>query len=473
MGVPLIGSPPPLSPKAVRKQGGYIARPLLSDADSLASGSTVGHWVTIGSGSVTRASGTGADGWNTGIQALVVGSSADQTGAKLPGSTAFASDMTFKAHHRYQLVFAAQMTDPPTLAQTLSWSVRIGRIGVDATIISPNLFGFVGGDSDTGVWQYYGLYWEPTSDIAASLVDIEIRRNIGGSFEGGSHNFEIGYIQVFEAPAGLSARQASFITVPTWMGEYSIVLRGDSDSFQLRMRRSGGQSGANLAMGGSGQNPWGLSAWFHGIGGYDNGGDEAFMFGYAEHLPSDLSGAGIAFDAGVDYLGFQMSQKDADTVQFYADWSGGYTMELRDRGTNKGWVTTNAADTYSRRLLHESFQWTFHKTGGLTTATGVNEPAEYMQAAYAFVIDEVRVHVGTAPTGSTLLVDVNINGTTAFTTQANRPTIAISGTDATSGVADGGQAGAKNDRISFDIDQIGSTIAGSDLTVMVRGRYTH
>jgi hypothetical protein len=75
--------------------------------------------------------------------------------------------------------------------------------------------------------------------------------------------------------------------------------------------------------------------------------------------------------------------------------------------------------------------------------------------------------VGVAPTGAAAIVDVNKNGTTIFTTQANRPTFAIGSTSATVGqflrttVTDG-------DYLSVDIDQIGSTAAGTDLTVVVR-----
>jgi hypothetical protein len=61
---------------------------------------------------------------------------------------------------------------------------------------------------------------------------------------------------------------------------------------------------------------------------------------------------------------------------------------------------------------------------------------------------------------------VNKNGTTIFTTQANRPTIAISGNTDESGVPDV-TALADGDYLEVDIDQIGSTVAGSDLTVQI------
>ena len=77
--------------------------------------------------------------------------------------------------------------------------------------------------------------------------------------------------------------------------------------------------------------------------------------------------------------------------------------------------------------------------------------------------------VGTAPTGSSVIVDVNKNGTTIFTTQANRPTIAIAGKSSGKKTPDVTTL-ADGDSLTIDIDQIGSTIAGSDLTVSITVR---
>lgn len=83
-------------------------------------------------------------------------------------------------------------------------------------------------------------------------------------------------------------------------------------------------------------------------------------------------------------------------------------------------------------------------------------------------IDFVRASVNTAPTGSSIIVDVNKNGTTIFTTQANRPTIAASGF--TSGLVTNMNitSVAAGDYITIDIDQVGSSTAGEDLTVQIR-----
>lgn len=104
----------------------------------------------------------------------------------------------------------------------------------------------------------------------------------------------------------------------------------------------------------------------------------------------------------------------------------------------------------------------FSRSGALTVAAGVNR--FYLDRAYT--LTSVRVGVGTAPTGATLIVDVNKNGTTVYGTQANRPTVAIGANAATGGAASVNSFAA-GDYITVDVDQIGSTVAGSDLTVVV------
>lgn len=110
---------------------------------------------------------------------------------------------------------------------------------------------------------------------------------------------------------------------------------------------------------------------------------------------------------------------------------------------------------------------TFSVSGAVATATGAHRL--YVEGNYTIV--SVRASVGTAPTGASLIVDVNKNGTTIFTTQSNRPTIAASGnTD----LADAIEVSslASGDYLTVDVDQVGSTVAGANLTVTVQLRRT-
>ena len=105
----------------------------------------------------------------------------------------------------------------------------------------------------------------------------------------------------------------------------------------------------------------------------------------------------------------------------------------------------------------------FAVVGTLTTGT---DKAPTILAPCTLTIVKVKVVVKTAPTGAALIVDVNKNGTTIFTTQGGRPSIAIGGTTDDSDTPDVTALG-ETDKLTVDIDQVGSTIAGADLTVEV------
>ena len=81
-------------------------------------------------------------------------------------------------------------------------------------------------------------------------------------------------------------------------------------------------------------------------------------------------------------------------------------------------------------------------------------------------ISKVKIYVVTAPTGASLIVDVDKNGTTIFTNQANRPEIAIGANADDSGAPDVTTLTA-GDRLTWAIDQIGSTVAGANLYVTI------
>ena len=119
--------------------------------------------------------------------------------------------------------------------------------------------------------------------------------------------------------------------------------------------------------------------------------------------------------------------------------------------------------------------------GALTVAAGA---VGYVLPFPADLVS-VTATVGTAPTGAAILVDVNRNGTTVFTDQDDRPTIAISATS--SGVVKNEPAlpagtnyiytpyptavplgaFAEGDKVTVDVDQIGSGTAGSNLGVVL------
>jgi hypothetical protein len=106
----------------------------------------------------------------------------------------------------------------------------------------------------------------------------------------------------------------------------------------------------------------------------------------------------------------------------------------------------------------------FSYPGILAVVTGV---VPYPVKGGTFQIQTVAARCTTAPTGASVIIDINKNGTTIYGTQSNRPTIAASSNNATVGAHDATTV-TDGDWLTMDIDQVGSTIAGANLGVVVR-----
>jgi hypothetical protein len=106
---------------------------------------------------------------------------------------------------------------------------------------------------------------------------------------------------------------------------------------------------------------------------------------------------------------------------------------------------------------------TFFASGPLIVSTGTLRFPIYG----SFTIIGALAMVGTAPTGASLIVDILKNGSTIFTTTGNRPTIAAAANVSQVMVSPDINTVVLNDYLTLNIAQIGSTVAGSDLTVVV------
>ena len=109
----------------------------------------------------------------------------------------------------------------------------------------------------------------------------------------------------------------------------------------------------------------------------------------------------------------------------------------------------------------------YTKNGDLTAAAGTIP----VVVPFAAVIERVDIAVVSAPTGAAIIVDVNKNGTTIFTTQSNRPQIAASATQGNSTTIEAGTCAA-GDKLLIDVDQIGSTLPGTTLVASIVIRRT-
>lgn len=139
-------------------------------------------------------------------------------------------------------------------------------------------------------------------------------------------------------------------------------------------------------------------------------------------------------------------------------------LYVKDKaGVPTPYAINDAGTDWEVSERHSTFVFTFSFT--LYVATSV---CPLLIATRAMTIVKAYAGVKTAPTGAAVLIDLNKNGSSIWnSTQGNRLTIA-------DGATSGSQTSfdvttlAEGDLLSMDIDQIGSTTAGEDLTVALK-----
>lgn len=88
---------------------------------------------------------------------------------------------------------------------------------------------------------------------------------------------------------------------------------------------------------------------------------------------------------------------------------------------------------------------------------------------FAMRLTAVRASVNTAPTGSTIIVDINEEGVSILSTRITIDTSEESSETAATPPVISDSSLANDAEITIDIDQVGSTIAGKGLKVWLIG----
>lgn len=144
-----------------------------------------------------------------------------------------------------------------------------------------------------------------------------------------------------------------------------------------------------------------------------------------------------------------------------AEW--GYDTDLKMFKTGDGLTDWNALPFQARP---ETFVFSLGLRDDNISA-GVQKEELYMP--FSFLVQEVRATVSVAPTGSTIIVDVNKNGTSILSTKLSIDAGELTSETASVPAVISTSAFADSDVISFDIDQIGATVPGQNLKVYVIG----
>jgi hypothetical protein len=131
-------------------------------------------------------------------------------------------------------------------------------------------------------------------------------------------------------------------------------------------------------------------------------------------------------------------------------------------GNSGKYLTTNATNT-SWVTVQAPMSPTFALALGTPATVGTNK-TNPLVAPRSGTITKAFAKAGTGPTSAALIFDVNLNGTTIWSTQANRLQIAAGQTYGTQ-TSFNTTAVVEGDVFTVDIDQIGSGTAGQDVTV--------
>jgi hypothetical protein len=142
-----------------------------------------------------------------------------------------------------------------------------------------------------------------------------------------------------------------------------------------------------------------------------------------------------------------------------------FAQEVISNFDDKGLVTLNEE---LRKAQNNKDRYIYFVMPEDTLTTGTDKTGR-IYVDFSGKITQVYASVNTAPTGANLIIDINKNGSTIWTTAANRATILATEyteTQETFNITDF----KSGDYFTLDIDQVGSTVAGAKLTVRVKAK---
>lgn len=107
-----------------------------------------------------------------------------------------------------------------------------------------------------------------------------------------------------------------------------------------------------------------------------------------------------------------------------------------------------------------------------TTAITTGTAKVTFRMPYAFTLSAVRASVTTAPTGSTIIIDINEAGSTILSTKLSIDASEKTSTTAASAAVISDTSLADDAEITIDFDQVGSSVAGAGVKVYLIGTRT-
>jgi hypothetical protein len=199
--------------------------------------------------------------------------------------------------------------------------------------------------------------------------------------------------------------------------------------------------------------------------------------------------------------GASLTDPNADRILFWDDSAGAVTWLTAGTGLTITGTTIDAAagsgytDEQAQDAIGAMIDGSLTYVDGtplLQVTRSALKPTEHIQIAcsdettaittgtakvtfrmpYAFTVTDVRASVNTAPTGSTILIDINEGGTTILSTKLMIDASEKTSTTAATPAVISDTSLADDAEMTIDFDQVGSTIAGKGVKVILIGYRT-
>ncbi len=323
---------------------------------------SVGNWTNSG-GTLTRDTTYKVTGATASLKYVT---SAQNQYVEVPVSGTFEADKDY-----YAMVLLSWEETTGTIDSTMTF----GLIGTDSNSQQPILSLGAAGQypwQGNGNFAAFMIHWRPTADRTG--VKVRVNRNSTT----GTKTYHVGVARAVQSP-----------TMPIFRspGTDAIMLMPYTDATDVSYGpwTDDSLTGVQFNVGGTQITSTTLRA---GHAASEAAGSSTSQI-WAEHAAGSLADKGIQLSVGTGYLGVRVSQKDSSTIQMYPDVSGGYDIELRDRGSGKFWY---AVDTSGNRVPLSTLM-----TGGIqfiiggagtTITTGIKGDIEM---PFAGVLTAVRL----------------------------------------------------------------------------------
>ena len=264
---------------------------------------SLGSWAAT-NGTMTRDTGIKMSGFTASLKFVSTGAGSY---VEVPVSGTFTSGKTY-----WGLILVSTSNNDNITPQ-------LGLIGTDSATGSTIPLN----STDTADFVALAVGWVPTADRTGVKLRVA---NVNAK------TMYIGWALVFQSdilPTITNRRAASYDNI------YLPRVTNVSSPLASRL---GHRTSPQLALWGNGSVDINEVSNYSGLSLATNG-----VLFWGQNNAGNLADGGIDIEVGDDYLGFYISEKNSTTIQMYPDVSGGYDIELVDRGSGKFWYAVNTS----------------------------------------------------------------------------------------------------------------------------------